>query len=93
MEMKKYFENMEELEKLLLVSPFWRKSGGGKFTAAEYYVSLELVEDCNLIVLIYQTWPVDIRIEKPLHEISLWKDSRNMYICFTGEPEVKLILE
>ena len=90
---EKYFGNLEELETALLASPFWRKSGEGKYTAAQYHVLLELVEDYNLIILVCQAWPVDIRIEKPLHEICLCKDPWSTYIYFTGEPEIKLILE
>lgn len=68
---KKYFGNMKELEKLLLTSPFWRKSGEGKFTAAEYHLTVRLMPEWNAVRIECSLFPTDFQVTVDLSEVYL----------------------
>lgn len=69
MAIEKYFTTADEVEKEISASPFWRRSGSGKYTARDYIFSVNFLYAIDIVVVKAEAFPVDIFETMPATEI------------------------
>lgn len=69
MAIEKYFTTADEVEREISRSPFWHKSGSGKYTARDYAFSVNFIYAIDMVIVKAEAFPVDIFISLPATEI------------------------
>lgn len=81
---------MSEIEEALAASPYWRKSGEGKYTARDYIFSVNLLYDLDMVQVRIEAFPLDSAVTQEVNEIRMEKAANGSWLRIGG---VKIYLQ
>lgn len=90
MAIEKYFTTADEVEREISRSPFWRKSGSGKYTARDYIFSVNFLYAIDMVIVKAEAFPVDFFESQPATEIRKERSGRESWLRIGN---AKLFLE